>query len=322
MQGFRLLFSRTERNLQMVASMFRSTSRHNVPMTFPRATTHYTLVTSTLLVAMGGVLSCQNSAKTISAPESVRHVSKLVETTKSDVEEIRTGLPLGAKALATLYRNAASPREDLDKAAIVLKRARDSVQDLRVAKSTFFALVDADGTIIRSDRTPDLMAGKNLWASVPASREVLGGKHVEVHGQLPEAAGTKGKPDGEWFVLEPVSDGEKVAGAYVTGWAWSAYAYRLETALRDELKTAARERDTKVPLAYVYILVAGQAYGAPVSPEVNGSAIVRAMANVHLSGDNVWSSLLEITGRDYGVAAKRAPELGAEVAIAVIRSET
>ena len=40
------------------------------------------------------------------------------------------------------------------------------------------------------------------------------------------------------------------------------------------------------------------------------------------SGEAVVDAAQEIEGRDFGLALKRVPALGADVAIAVVRSET
>ena len=40
--------------------------------------------------------------------------------------------------------------------------------DLTIAKSTFFALADANGVAIRNDLEEDVMAGQNLFSVFPA----------------------------------------------------------------------------------------------------------------------------------------------------------
>jgi hypothetical protein len=272
--------------------------------------------------ALGLVFACQNSTIKVSLPSSAKHATEMAGIVRSDVSEVRAGMPVGVHVLENLYKNSNAPRDDLERVQRSLSHARDSVQDLRVAKSTFFALVDADGTILRSDRTPDALAGKNLWTAVPAASQVMQGKIVETRGVVPEAAAVKSRPDGQWFTLVPIVVENSVRGAYATGWSWSAYAYRLETALRDELKTQAREKSTKEPLVYVYVVLADKAFGAPISPEVNAAAIVRAVSNVHLTGEQVWSAVIDITGREFALSVHAVPELGSDAAIAVLRSET
>lgn len=274
------------------------------------------------LIVLTLISSCQNSVKSTSLPRAIKHVSSLIEVAKGDVAEVRVGMPLGSQVLEPLYRSGAAPKDDLERVRLTLTRARERVQDLRVAKSTFFALVDIDGTILRSDRVPDAMAGKNLWSAVPQAAQVIQGKVTMISGSLAEASGVKGRSDGQWFWLVPVTVDGKVSGAYITGWSWSAYAYRLETALRNELKTIARNEQSKEPLAYVYLDVSGTVYGAPVSPEVNASAISKAVTLDKVKNGQVWSAVVEITGREFALAVGRAPDLGDNVAIAVLRSET
>ena len=68
--------------------------------------------------------------------------------------------------------------------------------------------------------------------------------------------------------------------------------------------------------------VVDAAYGAPVSPEVNAKAILAEKPLEHAQGDAVFAKTVDITGRDFGLAVKRVPALGKDVAIAVLRSET
>ena len=265
---------------------------------------------------------CQNSVQRVSLPQAVQHVQLLTETTKNDVAEVRNGMPDGSRFMEPLYKDATAPKDDLDKVKTALSRARERVQDLRVAKSTFFALADPDGSILRSDRVPDVLAGKNLWASVPSAAEVLKGKIVNVSGSLAEASAVRGRPDAQWFWLVPVTVDGAVKGAYFTGWSWSAYAYRLETSLRNDLKTVARDKQTKEPLAYVYVVVSDAVYGAPLAPEVNAQAIAKQNPLAKTAGDQTWSTIVEITGREFALAVRRAPDLGENIALAVLRSET
>jgi hypothetical protein len=265
------------------------------------------------------VFACQDKGK-VSAEHARQHAELLAQTVQSDVEEVRRGLPQGAQHLAPLYAEKTPPKDDLPAVRDALQRARAKVQDLRVAKSTFFALSDDAGNVLRNDQDQDLMAGKNLFASFPELRQALTGKYVETRGAMPEAARVKGD-DGQWVAAQPISVEGKVEGLYVTGWSWSAYAYRLENAVRGKVRSdlagSARE-----PLMYVYVLVGEKAYGAPISPEVNARAITDQKPLAKLQGAAVFSSTLEITGRDFGLAVKATPALGAETAVAVLRSET
>jgi len=258
--------------------------------------------------------------KKLSQSKAAEHVASLVETATGDVQEIKNGLPEGAKHLAKLFEGGAAPKDDLPAVREALDKARNKVQDLRVAKSTFFALVDDQGTVLRNDQDQDLMAGKNAFQSFPGLKAALDGKYVETRGSMPEAAKVKGT-DGQWVAAAPIQVGDKTRALYATGFSWSAYAYRLENSLRSSVRSS-MPANKKEPLIYVYVVVDKQVFGAPVSPEVNAQAIATGDPLAKAQGDAVFSSVIEITGRDFGLGIKRAPALGAEVAVAVLRSET
>ena len=248
------------------------------------------------------------------------HVAFLQKAVTADVAEVRAGLPEGAKHLTSLFEKDARPSEDLQAVRDALEKARGKVQDLRVAKSTFFAVVDPKGQVLRNDQEQDLMAGKNIFASFPKLKQALAGKYVETSGAMPEAAGVKGA-DGQWVAAHPISVGGKTTGLYVTGWSWSSYAYRLENSLRSELRGALSSEHDKLPLVYVYVVVADAAYGAPVSPQVNATAILEQKPLTKLK-DGVFATKLEITDRQFTLAVGKTGALGPDVGVAVLRSET
>jgi len=111
-----------------------------------------------------------------------------------------------------------------------------------------------------------------------------------------------------------------VSGVYVTGWAWSLYARRLEEALKSHLLDG--DKSAKQPLFYVYCVVGKNAYGTRPSPEVNAQAIQALDPLAHVDATGAFRAELEITGRWFGLAAKAVPELGPDVMVAVLRSET
>lgn len=264
------------------------------------------------------VAGCTKSSK-ISAAKATGHVQFLAKAVQEDVEEVRKGLPEGAKYLQALYKSDTAPKDDLKAVREALEHARSKVQDLRVAKSTFFALATTDGVVLRNDQEQDLMAGKSLFKAFPALEQAAHGKYVETRGSMAEAAAVRGA-DGQWVAAQPIEVGGETKGLYVTGWSWSAYAYRLENALRSEVHSSLGSSD-KMPLVYVYVLVDKSVYGAPVSPQVNAKAIADRDPLAHLQG-GVYSAELEITDRDFGLAVKALPALGEHVGVAVLRSET
>jgi hypothetical protein len=256
----------------------------------------------------------------ISKKKAREHVELLAKAAREDVEEVRRGLPLGAKQLESFYAQAQAG-EDAAAAKHALELARNRVQDLRVAKSTFFLLAAGNGSIWRSDLEHDALAGKNLFEAFPALKDAMN-KYTETRGSMPEAAGVRGRPDGQWAAATPVMKDAAVAGVYATGWSWSAYAYRLENQLRGLVKSDAASNKTKEPLVYVYVMVEKEAYGAPISPDVNAKAVKDSGLMGRASGEAVVDAEQEIEGRDFGIALRRVPALGTDVAIAVVRSET
>jgi hypothetical protein len=269
-----------------------------------------------------GVAACKDTGK-VSAARASEHVGFLVETVAKDVEEVRHGLPEGAQVLAARLKSEPALAKDLNAVREALELARRKVQDLRIAKSTFFALSDPAGTALRNDQEQDRMAGKSFFAAFPALAGAKD-KYLETTGSMPEAAGVRApRPDGQWVAAAPVVVDGATQAIYVTGWSWASYAYRLEFALRGKVRSElADQKVVKEPLVYVFVVVGKSAFGAPVTPEVNATTIAGLDPLEKTKQGETFSTPLEITGRMYGVAAKRAPSLGNDVAIAVLRSET
>lgn len=264
--------------------------------------------------------ACSNDAKK-SAAFAKEHVQALAQVAREDVREVRSGLPLGAEALEKFLPPPEQGEITPSAAREALEKARNKVQDLRIAKSTFFALVAPSGVVIRDDQEVDRLAGKNLLAAFPGLKPALTGGYVETRGSMPEASGVRGKPDAQWVAAVPVKDGTTTRALYATGWSWSAYAYRLENSVRSSARSATKDPG-KEPLIYAFVIVDGNVYGAPISPEVNARAVHDQDVLSKLHGAEPMTAELEITGRPFGLAAELAPELGDKVALAVLRSET
>ena len=272
-----------------------------------------------LVIASVLSLACAKGGE-VSRKKAREHVEFLAKAAQADVEEVRKGLPLGAKQLESFFAQAKAG-EDAAAAKEALELARNRVQDLRTAKSTFFLLASTQGAILRSDLEHDALAGKNLFDAFPELRSAVS-KYTETRGSMAEAAGVRGRSDGQWAVAIPVMKGSEVAGVYATGWSWSAYAYRLENQLRSTVKSEAVANESKEPLVYVYVVVEKEAYGAPISPDVNAKAIKESGLMGRAAGEAPVDTVQEIEGREFGIALRRVPALGADVAIAVVRSET
>ena len=289
-----------------------------------RLTTHSR--STRLAICLGTLLLAAVSAgckkqSAISAEKARGDVVALALATHNDVLEVRSGLPQGAKFLLPIFATGKPASDDPHAARSALETARNKVQDLRVSKGTFFAVAGTDGIVIRNDQDQDAMAGRALFPAFPELKTALAGQYVESRGSLPEAAGVRGRADGQWIAAQPVLSGTEVKGLYVTGWSWAAYARRLEFALASNLR-AALAQGQKMPLVYVYLVVGKEVFGAPISPEVNARAIAQLSPLTNASAKTPSSFELEIAGREFGLAVELTPDLGKDVAVAVLRSET
>lgn len=277
------------------------------------------------VVVAVATFGCTDSAK-VSEAKAVTQVERLAKLADDDVEEVRRGVPHGAKSLGPVWDGKKDPLADPSQARRALDRVRDENRDLAVAKSTFFALTDDKGTVLRSDQDPDHLASKSLIASYPALAKVLAGEAIETRGSMPETAGARTGGDEQWLAAAPVRDAQgTVRGIYATGWSMRRFAYHLEEALKHDMTTEALragEKHVKLPLVHVFVLAGSKVYGAPVTPLVNGETLEKLDLAGKLAGDAVYHQTIEITGRGFGLAARRTPKMGADIAIAVLRSET
>ena len=201
---------------------------------------------------------------------------------------------------------------------------RRKVQDLRLAKSTFFAMADENGVVIRNDQEQDRMAGKPLFPSFPGLADAKS-RYTETTGSMPEASGVRApRIDGQWVAGAPVKIDGVTKGLYVTGWSWSSYAYRLEFAIRGKIRSElVNKREENEPLVYVFVVVGNAAFRNPgfarSEPECRRGG---GSARQDPRGRDVHrydrKSRAEPTDWPFG----ESPRSDWGVAIAVLRSET
>lgn len=263
---------------------------------------------------------CENTGK-ISAEKATQHMEYVATAAKRDAEELVRGMPQGAEALTSLFQEAFPEIPSAAAAREALMTVRSKNNDLDSAKSTFFLVTSADGTILRNNLDQDEMAGKNLFEVYADAAKKKKDGYFQFQGSWEVARGVNHREDAQRGVAVPIKLKGDTVGYFVSGWSWSSYAYRLETSLRSEILQNTKSGD-KVPLVYVYVLVGSKAYGAPVSPVVNGKAIQELSPLEKTKGGEVFATPIEIERRQFGVALRHMPELGDDVVIAVLRSET
>jgi hypothetical protein len=276
------------------------------------------------LSALALLLAACDDGRKASEQDAADAVQQLAPIFKEDVAQVRRGLPQGAAKLgATLDADTLG---NLAALRTAISRARAEVKDLEVAKSTFFSFADSKGEVVRSEADPDVLAGKSLIAkeAFPALQKALdpAAGVVEAFGNVSDLYAVKKGTDLVWAAAAPVKDAKgQLEGVFVTGWSFRALAYHLETTAKMAVSEAAEKQGKKhAPLLYVYVVKGKTAYGAPLTPEVDAHAVEELDLPGKTAGGPYRGSL-EITGRVFGVAGVKAPDLGDDVALAVVASE-
>lgn len=276
------------------------------------------LVTASIVLSLA---ACDGAQKA-SEQSAVDELNKLVPLVKEDVAQVRRGLPAGAAKLsAALDADTLANANALQKA---IGRARADVQDLTVAKSTFFSFADTTGTVVRSEVDPDMLAGKSIVAAFPALKKALDPQSpmVEAFGEMKELVLAKTGPDTAWVAAVPIKDDKgQSKGMFITGWSYRAFVYHLEQSAKMHVAEAAKKAEKKnPPLCYIYVVKGKTAYGAPGTPDVNAKK-AEELDLFGKTANGPYRGYVEITNRGFGVAAARAPELGEDAVLAVLASE-
>jgi hypothetical protein len=273
-----------------------------------------------LAAAIAGT-GCTNQAKV--SEEKANHWAVAVAgRATEDVKEVERGLPVGAVQIASLWAQGADPSKDLPAVRRGLTRVRAEVPDLTRASSTFFALTDARGVAIRNDLEQDVMAGQDVWRLFPDLEKARTGG-VATSAGLFVGARAPGGPDRDWVAAAAVKgDHGEFAGMLLTGWPFRRFAFHLQEWLRHDLiEEQAKTKDPgKLPIVYVSVFDGTGVYSAPLTPSVNEAALVQ----LGLVGKTVQGpvhGVLPITGRDFGFAAVRVPDLEPEAGVVVLWSE-
>ncbi len=266
---------------------------------------------------------CKDQAKE-SATLATHDVGELTELVGKDVGEVTRGLPEGATKLAPLVANGADPRQDIAGVRKALMRARRDVADLNIAKSTFFALADANGVAIRNDLEEDVMAGQNLAALFPALTTLESGNAgvVTTIGAFPNTSGANG-PDEDWIAGVAVKRENGAPGALlVTGWSYRYFARHLQEALKTRLLEQAKAagREGQIPVYYVAVFDRKGVYSAPTTPAVDDKALAD-LDLVTKTASAPYQGTTTIAERAFGVAAARTPQLAPDTGVAVLRSD-
>lgn len=281
---------------------------------------HFSAVSVVLPAFVAGLAGCADPAKQEQIAVDV--LAKVAPLADADVAQVRRGVPLGAKLLGEHID--AEPDLNLVALQRVVRGARVNTEDLRTSKCTFFSFADSSGVVLRSEIDPDNLAQKQIFTVFPGLKKALepNAGTVEVWGDLEEIRVAKAGPEQQWVLAHAVKDKEgQTKGIFVTGWSLRRFAYHIDQAAKDELiKSAEKARAVKVPLVYVFLVKDGKAYGGPISPDVNARAI-EGLDLPSKTQNGVYRGHVEVTGRMFGVAAQKAPNIGESIVLSVMISE-
>ncbi len=124
------------------------------------------------------------------------------------------------------------------------------------------------------------------------------------------------------MIAVPLQKDGKTVGLYVAGWTFRSFARHLAESLKREMQDKlVADKDTgKMPIVYVGVFDKSGVYTAPQTPPTNEKALVD-LDLVSKTSSGAASGSLNLTDRAFGWAAVRVPRLGADIGVAVLRSE-
>jgi len=289
-----------------------------------------------VIAAVGMLAGCKDRGK-IAADYAKGHATLLAGVAAKDFEALARGVPEGGKKATVLfYAKGADPKSDPIGVRRDLLQVERAVPELLAAPTTFAALADDSGLIIRNNLEMDAMAGVDLFRIYPGLKQAASKPFVsEIQSFAPASDGKKNGPDdARTFVSAarvPKDDGT-IGGYYVTGWGLRTYAFHLREALLRDLDpshpsataapsaSSAATSSVLLPILYVALFDEAGVYTARGTPDADRDAL-RDLHLVEATEAGPASAAIAITGRDFGWAAVRIPAFGAKVGVVVLRSE-
>lgn len=234
-----------------------------------------------------------------------------------DTDQVRKGMPDGAKILEK--RLPADPVGNRLEVEQAIKAARENVDILINAKSTFFSFAGVDGVVLRSEVQIDELAEKNILSVYPSLAKALepNAGLVEAYGEMDAIRGVKKGNDSAWVVAHAVAGGEggKPRGLFLSGWSLRHYAGVLQSAMRTHFdeKSKSAEKTSEAVHAHIFILKGRGTYGDPEAPDENTTEVQNLDILPKLASAE-FRAVKEIEKRTWGIVAKKAPQFGDDAA--------
>lgn len=274
---------------------------------------------SVIFTQLGGALliGCTDKDK-LAQDAASEAVDVALGLTTRDTDQVRKGMPDGAKVLEK--RLPADPVGDRMQVEQAIKAARENVDSLINAKSTFFSFAGPDGVVLRSEVQIDELAEKNIFKVYPGLQKALepNAGLVEAYGEMDALRGVRKGNDTAWVVAHAVGGGEggKPRGLFLSGWSLRHYAGVLQSAMRTHFDDKAKgaEKTSEAVHAHVFILKGSGTYGDPEAPDENTS-VVQGLDIMPKLTSGEFRAVKAIEKRTWGVVAKKAPQLGDDAAL-------
>lgn len=260
--------------------------------------------------------ACSDPAK-LAQGHATPSVDSALEILARDTEQVRKGMPEGAKLLGK--RMPADPLGNRAELQTAIKAARENVKDLMYAKSTFFSFATTEGVVLRSEIDPDRLVDQNVLKVYPDLKKALepNAGLVEAYGEMDALRGVKRGNDIAWVVAHAVPGADdKPQGLFLSGWSMRLYIGFVQDAIRTKLEESTKGKSDQVEI-YLFMLKGKNAYGHPEAPDVHMEEILK-MDIVSKLGSGTFTGKAELEGKTWGVVAKKAPMFGDDAAIAAI----
>lgn len=279
--------------------------------------------TPALLALLTAVLLCGACTDKVKRSEagSVTHAAMLAGVVREDLKELADGMPKGAeRSYKAFYVDIASPLQDPFTTQRALENVHMRTNELRNAKASFYALLDADGTAIRSSRKVDLMAGKKLFALFPGLAAGAP-KFRTAFGSFDTEERTEGKTRTYVTSSAIVGPAGELKGYLAAGWSYGSFAHHLGETLRSRVRESVLrgELKEKEPVLYVACFDETGLYAESDMPKVTAEELAKQV--MATGGKDKASGRMTVEGHDFGWALERVGEWSPTAGVAVARSE-
>ena len=248
-------------------------------------------------------------------------VVKVVE--ERHVAGLARALPQAGKDLATKLVGV-----ELGKEAVAFNAIRDKVDDLRSAKRSYFAVVDASGEVQWVDDDAWPVVHRKIAVGFPAVQDVIDGKTafgkgIGRYGGADEAATS-------FVEAVPLIKDGKLLGALVALWEAHDAAEDLRRQLLTQLlqKSAQPMKRVKAkdklkllldqPDVWVGLFRGQWLYLQEDAPQPLEEAL-QAQKFTDKTNAGAWKGTFDVMNKGWGAAARRLPSLGADVGVVVAR---